>query len=268
MLFSPFLKKILPKKIIVASAGNHAQGIGYAAKLLGKESQTIICVPGNTPQTKIDAIRRYGVKLEIIGEIYDDAENYAIQKAKDENLLFISPYNHPDIIAGQGTVGLEILQQAESLDYILVPLSGGGLLAGILVAMKELKPELKIFGVQSEACPVMVESLKQGEIVDVPMSHSIAEGLHGGVEKGSITFPILQHYIEDVLLVSEQEIGDAIVDLIREHHQICEGAGAVGLAAIGRYKELFIQKTGVVVISGGNINYDLLQSLICSRKEN
>ena len=144
-------------------------------------------------------------------------------------------------------------------------MSGGGLLGGILIAAKALKPDLEIYGVQSEACPVMAESLKQGQIVDVPMEDSIAEGLFGGVEKKSITFEPIQQLVTDILLVSEDEIRVAIHDLVEQHHQISEGAGAVGLAAVIRYAEKFQQKQVVIVVSGGNIDLNLLQSILCQK---
>jgi threonine dehydratase len=245
--------------IIAASAGNHAQGIGYSAQK-ANISVTMV-VPGNTPQTKLQAIRQYGVDLQIHGKIYDEAEAYAIQLSQQTGKPFVSPYNDPDIIAGQGTVALEILEDHPDTDVIIVPVSGGGLLSGIALAAKTINPNIQVFGVQSEACPVMVESLRHGMIVDVPMEHSIAEGLHGGVEKGAITFPIIQQYVDDVILVSEEEIKKAILDLIKYHHQIAEGSGAVVAAAILKFTEKWRSKKVVGVISGGNLDIEVLKSL-------
>ncbi len=254
-------------KIITASAGNHAQGIGFAAKLLNKQNDTIIFVPKNTPKIKIDAIRNYGVELRIEGEIYDEAENLAKLYAKEINGIYISPYNHPDVIEGQGTLGVELMsvKESELPDAILVPVSGGGLLAGILIAVKSINPNVKIYGVQSEACPAMYQSVIEKKIVAVPMEHSIAEGLHGGIEENSITLqPILQ-YCDGILLVSEEEIKIAIYEYLKYHNKICEGAGAVGLAALKRYSEKFKQfKNVAVVISGSNIDFSLLKDIIKS----
>jgi threonine dehydratase len=249
--------------IIAASAGNHAQGVGFAAKLLGIPAT--IVVPKNTPQTKIDAIREFGVDLLIHGEIYDDAEAHARRLERETGKIFVSAYNDYEVIAGQGTLGLEIIEQLPDIDFLVVPLSGGGLLAGVALAVKSLRPTVKIYGIQSEACPVMVESMRVGQIVDVPMQHSIAEGLHGGVEKGSVTFPMLQRLIDGVLLVSEEEIKNAIRDLVSHHHQIAEGAGAVSVAAILRYRDLFHGKQVVGVISGGNLDIHELQAVLCSQ---
>ncbi len=248
------------KGVISASAGNHAQAIAFASKEL--DIPATIIVPKNTPKTKINVIKTYGVKLKVKGNIYDDAEAFAIQKAQETNLHYLSPYNHPDVIAGQGTVGFECLEQNPELEVLLIPLSGGSLFSGVAIAVKKINPSIICYGIQTEACPVMFESLKQGCIVDVPMKHSIAEGLHGGVEKGSITFPYIQKYCENVLLVSEKEIKDTIVELIQRHHIICEGAGAVGLAALKRYRMLFKEKKVGIIISGGNLDLTDLKSFL------
>ncbi len=240
------------KGVITASAGNHAQGIGFAAKLLNIPA--IIYVPENAPLTKIEAIKSYGVSLKIKGSIYDDTERIAIEDSRVKDIPYISPYNNPHVIAGQGTIGLEILEQAPDVDDILIPISGGGLFSGIAIAAKAINPSIRCYGVQVERCPVMLESLKQGQIVDVPMEETIADGLHGGVEKGSITFPYIQRLCEEVLLVSEREIKKAILEFMEYHHLICEGAGAVGLAAVKRYREKFVNRKVAIVISGANID--------------
>lgn len=256
-----------PVKIITASAGNHAQGIGFAAKMLNKQRDTVVFVPKNTPQIKIDAIRNYGVDLRIEGDIYDDAENLAKAYAKEINGQFVSPYNHPDVIVGQGTLGLELMNenQKEIPDAILVPVSGGGLLAGILIAVKSIDPNIKIYGVQSEACPAMYQSVIEKKIVAVPMEHSIAEGLHGGIEENSITLEPILKYCDGILLVSEEEIRIAIYEYLQYHNKICEGAGAVGIAALKRYSDTFKQFNNIaIVISGSNIDFPLLKEIIKS----
>lgn len=257
-------KKQKKEGIIAVSAGNHAQGVAYGAKMLGVPA--IIVVPENTPKTKIDAIMEYGgdqIDLKVKGKIYDDAEIYARQLEKELNRVLISPYNDPDIIAGQGTIGIELFEEIKEYDAIITPLSGGGLLSGIAIVAKVLNLNVKIYGVQSEACPVMVESLKQGKIVDIPMEESIAEGLHGGVEKDSITFEYIQKLMDEVLLVSEEEIKESIVEFLEHHHKLCEGAGAVGLAAIKRYKEKFTGKKIAIIISGANFDLEDLKKILC-----
>lgn len=249
------------KGIITASAGNHAQGVAFGNELLHLKST--IVVPHNTPQTKIKAIQAYrGVELRVEGQIYDDSEAFAKKLAKDTDRPFVSGYNHPDIIAGQGTMFLEIWNQCPQIDTLVIPLSGGGLFSGIAIAAKALNPQIRCFGVQSEACPVMVESLKAGRVVDIPMLPSIAEGLHGGVEKNTITFPYIQRFCEDVLLVSEDQIKTAIGDLMNYAHQIVEGAGAVGIAAVRRYREKFEGHHVAIIISGGNLDLRELREVI------
>ncbi len=246
--------------VVTASSGNHAQGIGYAAKELNVPAT--ILVPQNTPNTKIEAIRSYGVDLRIEGEIYDVSEKRAREIEKQEHKKFISPYNDPVVIAGAGTVGLEIIDQNPEIDTIIVPMGGGGLFSGVAIAAKAINPNIKLYGVQSEASAPMHFSLKEGKIVDVPLHDSIAEGLHGSIEEGSITFPYVQEYCKDVLLVSELEIKEAIISFLKHHHQIYEGAAAVGLAALLKYPELFKGHTIGVIISGGNLDFTELKNLL------
>jgi threonine dehydratase len=248
------------KGVITASAGNHAQGLGFAARLL--KIPTTIIIPKNTPQIKRRAIQQYPVELQIHGEIYDDAEIFAREQEKVTGKIFISAYNDPEVIAGQGTIGLELVKQLPELDIILVPVGGGGLIGGIATGIKALKPNVKVFGVQSETSPVMLESLKHGHIVDIPMEESIAEGLHGGIEKGSITFPLVQQYCDGILLVNEVEIKQAIRDMVTYHHMIVEGSGAVSTAATIRYQEKFQNKKVVAVISGGNLDVIMLKKIL------
>ncbi|MFX0102965.1 MAG: threonine/serine dehydratase [Candidatus Hodarchaeota archaeon] len=248
------------KGVITASAGNHGQGIAYASKSLNIPATVI--VPTNTPQAKIDAIQEYRVLLRVAGRFYDEAEKIAINHAKVEEKHYISPYNHPDVITGQGTIGLEILDQDPEIDAVLIPVGGGGLFSGVSIAIKEQKPGVKCYGVQSEASPVFHESLKQGKIVDIHLEDSIAEGLHGGIEKGSITFDYVKKYCEEILLVNEQEIKDAMVEFNQQHNMVCEGAGAVGLAAIKRYNEFFKGKKIVIVVTGANLDVKEMKDLL------
>lgn len=246
--------------ILAVSSGNHAQGVGYAAQKLGIEATVV--VPQNTPQTKIDAIRRYGVNLIIYGSFYDEAEVKARELAKQSSMVFISPYNDRDVIAGQGTVGLEICEQKPGLDAVLAPVGAGGLLSGVALAVKKLSPGTRVMGVQSRASPVMYESLKKGEIVDIPIQESIAEGLHGGIEKGAVSFDVCREYVDEVLLVEEEDIRKAILGYLENHHQIAEGSGAVGMAALLSSHGRFRDQKVVAVISGGNIDLPLLKEIV------
>jgi threonine dehydratase len=250
--------------VVTASAGNHAQGIGYGAKMLGIEA-TII-VPRNTPKTKVEAIRRYGVDLILHGENYDEAEKKARELERELSKVYVSPYNDYDIIAGQGTVGLEMWEEKNDLEVILVPVGGGGLISGVALALKSLNPDIEIIGVQSRASPVMYESIRQGRIVEIPLGESIAEGLHGGIEEGSVTFDLVKVLVDDIILVEEEDIGAAIALLLEHHHQVAEGAGAVGLAALMTDDKRFAGRRIGVVISGGNIDISLIKKILKSNK--
>ena len=256
--------KLKPKEkkkgVLTVSAGNHGQGIGYGAKLLGIKA--IVIVPKNTPKIKIKAIEQYGIDLKILGKDYDEAEAEARELERKTGMVYISPYNDADVIAGQGTIGLEILKENPNIDTILVPVGGGGLISGIAIAVKSINPKIKVIGAQSAASPVMYESLKAGKITGMKVKPSVAEGLHGGIEKESITFDLVKNYVDSMLLVSEAEIKNAIRLFFKSHHQIAEGAGVVGLAALLRYKKQFKVHKIAVVISGGNLDKKLLKKIL------
>jgi len=218
--------------IVAASSGNHAQGVGYAAGMLGVEAT--IVVPSNTPEVKLEAIRRYGVKLVVHGEEYMDAERLARRMEREECRPFVSGYNDLDIIAGQGTVGLEVLGAMPDLDAILVPVGGGGLISGVGCAVKNIDRDIEVIGVQSVASPVMCESVRRGRIVDIEL--------------------------ED--FVREETIIKAIGLLLTRQHQIVEGAGAVGVAAMMEDPERFADRKVGVVISGGNIETELIKKAL------
>ena len=247
--------------VLTASAGNHGQGLALSAKLLGIKATVI--VPGNAPRTKMDAIKSYGAALRILGRDYSEAEKQAKELEKETGMIFISPYNDARVIAGQGTIGLEILDEKTDIDLIVAPVGGGGLISGISVAAKSISPTIKIIGVQSEASPVIYESLKAGKIVDLELGESIAEGLHGLLEKNTISFDFIKEYVDDVVLVSEEEIKVAIKLFLETHGLVVEGAGAVGLAALTTYKELFKGKKTAVLVTGRNIDGELLRKIVC-----
>jgi len=243
--------------IVAASSGNHAQGLGYAGNHLGVEAT--IVVPSHTPRVKIDAIRRYGVELIVHGEEYMDAERLARRMERKQEKTFVSGYNDIQIIEGQGTLGLEMLESDPDLDVVLVPVGGGGLISGVSAAIKGTNKHIEVVGVQSVASPVMCESIRQGRIVDLELEESVAEGLHGGIEEGSITFKLCEEYVDDFILVQEQTIIEAIAHHLYLDHQVVEGAGAVGAAAIMENPERFKGRNVGVVVSGGNIDEKLLR---------
>ena len=244
--------------VVAASSGNHAQGIAYAARQLGVRAA--IVVPGNTPKMKRDAIRALGADLTVHGNEYMDAERLAQNMSREGGMPFLSPYNDPDLIAGQGTVGLEMVEDGPELDAVLVPVSGGGLISGVSTVIKAAS-KAEVIGVQTIASPVMHESIKAGKIVDIPMYDTVAEGLHGGIEQGSVTFPICQKLVDDWIDVREATIVDALRLMLLRQHEVIEGSGAVGVAALMENPKRFKNKRVGVVISGGNIDEDLLSRI-------
>ncbi len=244
--------------VVAASSGNHAQGVAYAARQLGVKAA--IVVPGNTPKVKRDAIRALGADLTVYGDEYMEAERLAQSMSRDSRMPFLSPYNDPDLIAGQGTVGLEMVEDGPVLDAILVPVSGGGLISGIATVMKTAS-SADVIGIQTEASPVMHESVKAGRIVDIPMFDTVAEGLHGGIEQGSVTFSICQSLVDDWIDVKEATIVEALRLMLLRHHEVIEGSGAVGVAALMEDPHRFEGRCIGVVISGGNIDEELLRRI-------
>ena len=248
--------------VIAASSGNHGQAVGYVTRELGVEAT--IVVPRNTPEVKLEAIRRYGVELIVHGGEYMGAERLARRMEREEGKTFVSAYNDPDIIVGQGTIGLEMVEAVPDLDVILVPVGGGGLIAGVASALKAALSGIEVLGVQSVASPVMCESIRHGRIVEMDAEESVAEGLHGGIEEGSITFDLCRDLVDDFILVREETIKGAIRLLLTRQRQVVEGAGAVGVAAIMEDPERFRGHRVGVVVSGGNMDPELLREIVCS----
>jgi threonine dehydratase len=250
--------------IITASAGNHGQAVAYAAQKLNFYAR--IVVPKTTPKIKIDGIKKYGADLVLFGDTYDEAEQKAKELARKDGCAYISPYDDELIIAGHGTIGLEIIEAFPNVDAVIVPVGGGGLISGISIAIKSIKPSVQVIGVQSEASPVMYESLKVGRIVEARKAETIAEGLSGGIEKGSITFKIAQEYVDEVLLVREETVKRAIFLLWKYEKQVTEGSGAAAIAPIIENRSKFAGKTVAAVITGGNIDAKLFQSILASER--
>jgi len=243
--------------IVAASSGNHAQGVGYAARMLGIVAT--IVVPSNTPKVKLEAIRRFGVELVVRGDEYMEAERLARRIEREEGKPFISGYNDLDVVAGQGTVGLEMMEAMPDLDVVLVPVGGGGLISGVGCAVKSIDPGVEVVGVQSVASPVMCESVRQGRIVDIELWESVAEGLHGGIEEGAITFEMCQRYVDEFMLVQDETIVRSMGLMLSRQHQVVEGSGAVGVAAIMENPDKFSDRVVGVVISGGNVDTELVK---------
>ncbi|HXF05583.1 MAG TPA: threonine/serine dehydratase [Blastocatellia bacterium] len=244
------------RNVLTVSAGNHGRAVALAAEIF--DLAATIIVPRSAPRTKIEAIARHRVRLILRGENYDEAERHARELAATSDAVFISPYNDREVICGQGTVALEMLEAVPSLDIILVPVGGGGLLAGVALAAKSLNPKIAVYGVQSENSPAMYESLRAGRIVQIVEKESLADGLAGNIEPGSMTFPLVERYADGVILVSEHAIADAIRFLLEHEHLVVEGAGAVAVAALlSRAFERPGARIGVI-LSGSNIDLEQL----------
>jgi len=250
------------KGIITASAGNHGEAVAFAAQKLNCYARVV--VPITTPKVKIDGIRKYGADLVLFGENYDEAEHKAKELARKDGCAYVSPYNDELIIAGHGTIGLEIIEALPDVDTVVVPLGGGGLISGISIAVKSIKPETQVIGVQSKSSPIMFESLKAGKIVNVQKSKtkSIAEGLSGNV--GPITFEIVQKYVDRVVLAKEETLRHAVYLLWNYDKQVVEGSGAAAVAPVMENNPLFKDKIVASVVTGGNIDRDLFQSILKS----
>ncbi|MEK0085979.1 threonine ammonia-lyase [Benzoatithermus flavus] len=243
--------------VIAMSAGNHAQGVAYHARRLGIPAT--IVMPGQTPFVKVENTRRLGARVVLEGEGVEEAATRAAELGEQEGLTFIHPFDDPLVIAGQGTIALEMLAAAPDLDVLVVPIGGGGLIGGIATAAKTLKPEIEIVGVEAELYPSAYRRLRhRPSTVGGP---TIAEGI-AVKEPGGLTLPIIEHLVADVLLVEEAAIEAAIVQLLEIEKTVAEGAGAVGLAAINSHPERFRGRRVGLVISGGNIDSRLLSAVI------
>ena len=217
------------KGVIACSAGNHAQGVALAATKNGIKS--IICLPDGAPISKVEATKRYGAEVCLVKGVYDDAYNKALELKDEKGLTFIHPFNDPDVIAGQGTIGLEILNQLPNADVVVVPIGGGGLISGIAYTIKQLKPNCKVYGVQAAGAPSMEHSIADGEIETLDTVNTIADGI-AVKTPGSLTYDICNEYVDGIVTVSDDEIALAILTLLEQQKLIAEGAGAVPVAAV------------------------------------
>jgi threonine dehydratase len=240
------------RRLLTVSAGNHGQAIARAASVFSRPCTVV--VPANAPKTKIEAIQEYGIDLRIEGSNYDEAEALTLRLAEDtEQYAFVSPYNDPWVILGQGSLAFEIFEQLPETATIVVPIGGGGLAAGLAAAMKQLRPAVRIVGVQAEASAAIYHGLKAGRLVRVPDQPSIADGIAGNIDLQTITFSLIQRYVDDVVLVSENEIRSAMHHLIEREKLIAEGAAAAAFAAV-LYRKLDVHGPVVAVITGGNVD--------------
>jgi threonine dehydratase len=245
--------------VVAASAGNHAQGVAFSATKLGLKST--IFMPTFTPPTKVSATRFYGADVILTGDSFDDAYEASQEYCQTHNATYIHPFNDSKIIAGQGVVGLEIFIQCPDVDTVIVPVGGGGLISGIAIAMKEMKPSIKIIGVEAEHAASALASRKKGELVTLPSATTIADGI--AVKRpGDLTFRIIEEYVDELITVTDTEISHAAYLMLQRGKLLVEPAGAVALAASISRKSCCMGKNVVPVVSGGNINMSLLQQII------
>ena len=247
------------KGVIACSAGNHAQGVALAAARNGIKS--IICLPDGAPISKVEATRAYGAQIELVNGVYDDAYNYAL-KLKDElGLTFIHPFDDDAVIAGQGTIALEILNENPDVEAIVVPIGGGGLISGVAYAVKALRPDVKVYGVQAAGAPSMLNSINEGSILTLNSVKTIADGI-AVKQPGNTTFEICSKYVDEIVTVTDDETATAILTLMENQKLVAEGAGAVSVAAVMFDKVPVKGKNTVCIVSGGNIDVTILSRVI------
>lgn len=246
--------------VVACSAGNHAQGVALASKKFGIKS--VICMPDGAPISKVEATKSYGAEVVLVPGVYDDAHNYAEKLREEKGYTFIHPFDDVDVIAGQATIGLEIIDQLKDVDAIVVPIGGGGLISGVAFAIKSLNPSIKVYGVQAAGAPSMIKSLEDGKIETLDSVSTIADGI-AVKEPGVNTFALCKKYVDGVVSVTDDQVSAAILALIEKQKMIAEGAGAVSLAAVmfGKIPDIKGKKV-VCLISGGNIDVTILSRVI------
>lgn len=245
--------------VIACSAGNHAQGVALSATKNGIKS--VVCMPDGAPISKVEATKGYGAEVVLVPGVYDDAYNKALELQKEKGYTFVHPFDDEDVIAGQGTIGLEILNQLDSIDAVVVPIGGGGLISGVAFAIKSLKPQIKVYGVQAANAPSMYESLKEKKQITLNTVSTFADGI-AVKHPGDNTFELVSKYVDEVVTVSEDEIAMAILTLMERQKLVAEGAGAVGVAAVLADKVPVDGKNVVCVVSGGNIDVNILSRVL------
>ena len=246
--------------VVTASSGNHGTAVSYGLSRLGMNG--VVFVPENASPTKVEAIRRYGAEVRFHGHDSGITEIYARRYAAEHDLVYVSPYNDPLVVAGQGTIGLEISNQLEQVDAVFVSLGGGGLIGGIGGYLKAIAPTAKIIGCSPENSKVMAESVAAGEILDLESLPTLSDGTAGGVEPGSITFDLCRTLVDAFPTVTEAEIAAAMRQFMATHHMLIEGAAGVAIAALLQNPAPFVGKNVVVVLCGANISLPTLQTVL------
>ncbi|MBQ8510964.1 MAG: threonine ammonia-lyase [Clostridia bacterium] len=245
--------------VVACSAGNHAQGVALAAQKNGMKA--VICLPDGAPISKVEATRSYGAEICLVEGVYDDAYQKALQLRDEFGYTFIHPFDDPDVIAGQGTIALELSEQVPDMDAVIVPIGGGGLISGIAYTIKSLNPKIKVYGVQASGAPSMLNSIHDAHIETLDSVATIADGI--AVKKpGSLTYDLCSKYVDEIVTVTDDEISAAILALMEQHKLVTEGAGAVAVAAAMFDKLDLAGKKTVCLLSGGNIDVTILSRVI------
>ena len=245
------------KGLITASAGNHAQGVAYAAKAYG--AKAVIVMPTTTPLIKVERTKSYGAEVVLYGDVYDDACAHAYELAEEHGYTFIHPFDDPAVATGQGTIAMEIIKELPTVDYILVPIGGGGLCTGVATLAKLLNPKIKVIGVEPAGANCMQESLKEGKVVTLPSVNTIADGT--AVKRpGDLLFPYIQINVDDIITIEDSELIVAFLDMVENHKMIVENSGLLTVAAL---KHLNVKKKKVVsILSGGNMDVITMASIV------
>ena len=245
--------------VIACSAGNHAQGVALAAAK--NHMKALICLPDGAPISKVEATKSYGAEVCMVKGVYDDAYNKAVELQKEHNYTFVHPFDNENVIAGQGTIGLEILDQLPDVDAVVVPVGGGGLISGVAFAIKSLRPEVKVYGVQAEGAPSMYRSLHEHKYQTLKAVSTFADGIQVKTP-GELTYKLCEEYVDDIVTVTEDETAAAILSLMENQKLVAEGAGAVPVAAALFHKLPIEGKKVVCLVSGGNIDVNILNRVI------
>ena len=256
---SPLSDEEKAKGVIACSAGNHAQGVALGATKNGLKS--IICLPSTAPISKVEATRNYGAEICLVDGVYDDAYQKALELKEEHGYTFVHPFDDVSVIAGQGTIGLELINQLQQIDAVIVPIGGGGLISGVAYAIKSLNPNIKVYGVQSTGAPSMFNSINNRKIERLKYVSTIADGI-AVKEPGVNTYDICNKYVDDIVTVTDDEVSSAILSLIEQQKLIAEGAGAVSVAAAMFNKVPIEGKNTICLVSGGNIDVNILDRVI------
>ncbi|NOT75253.1 MAG: threonine/serine dehydratase [Cyclobacteriaceae bacterium] len=249
-------------KIVTASTGNHGLGVANALSIVKKDGT--IYLPHGASESKVEAIKMRGVPVEFHGNNSEETELYVRKLSETSDQVYVSPYNDVDVVAGQGTIGVELMRQLPKMDAVFISVGGGGLIAGIAAYLKSVNPKIEVVACFPENSPVMYECIKAGEIIEVAEKPTLSDGTAGGIEKGTITFEICQRCIDTYVLVTEDEIAESMKLVLKHHHQIIEGSAGVAVASLIKMKDNYKNKNSAILICGGNVSEAVLKKLMCN----